>query len=261
MCFSRPRNEKGKELTKEALWNQIWWVPVTILQTRSESIWMLPPCPQIGPVCLCYLIPVESCYLACSVFWFISAPAHLLKAVNSQPSRPADRSTTWSSWLFCKSMYNICSCLQRSVITGKYLSVATVNLTSQTLSNRGKSLPVSSESHFPCILFVQHCPLKFFSGASPQAPLGAVSEHNAASQYSAVIYHYMLSANWPWMHLTCITLSHSLWEKHWGTMAVRTHTDAHTTHRAFKTRGRNADPRESIVWSMPKGMQNRGKSE
>lgn len=38
---------------------------------------------QIGPVCLCYLIPVESSYPAGSCF--ISAPAHLLKAVNSQP--------------------------------------------------------------------------------------------------------------------------------------------------------------------------------
>lgn len=121
-------------------------------------------------VCLCYLIPVESCYPASSVFWFISAPAHLLKAVNSQWS------SIQSPWVLRESMdlwtilVLVCS---EIVIMGKHLSCATVDLTSRTLSNMGKE-PAWQQwmphyLHFICTTL----PPKVFSGVSPQAPSGA----------------------------------------------------------------------------------------
>lgn len=135
------------------------------LNATSES--------QIGPVCLCYLIPVESCYLASCVFWFISLPAHLLKAVNSQPSLLGWVTLNPEPMSTLKELIDLCTIFifacYETVIMEKY-SGATVDLTSHTLE---KSQPDSSECPITSILFVQHCPLKFCSGLSPQDPEGA----------------------------------------------------------------------------------------
>lgn len=166
MCFSRPRNEKGKELTKGR--------PCEIRLDEPR----LQPCrldmqalPQIGPVCLCYSIPVVLSSKRCLLIhlctstptesWEISAlPAQLTEAQSRLEPMATLRESEGLQTLFVL----VCS---EIVIMGKYLTDATVELTTHTLSNRGQSQRDSSECSITSILFAQHCPLKFFSGASP----------------------------------------------------------------------------------------------
>lgn len=146
---------------------------------------------QIGPVCLLFdasggLLSRKQCLLihlcaptpaqGCE---FSAVPARLSEEAQSGAQGYSLRAWIYEQYLFLsakklQSWERIC---------------ATVDSTSHTLTNMGKSQPDSAECLITPILFVQHCPLKFFSGVPPQAPSGPESEEDAASQYSSVIYH------------------------------------------------------------------------